>query len=141
MKNYVVLAMISIILFACSDTNNCTKKTNDKKVVDTVISVSIKDFDSLAPSMVGKNVVVKGLVDHVCKHGGKKLMLVKDNAHLKIMHNERFNDSLTGNEVTVVGLVKEFKLDEDYCEHADETNAKALKEGKKTHKTKNKTSE
>ncbi len=134
MKNYVLLAIVGLFLFACSETNSNNKSNNegDAKNADTISSVSIKDFDSLAPAMVGKTVMVTGLVDHVCKHGGKKLMLVDDDAHLKVMGKERFNDSLKGNEVSVIGLVKEFKLDEEYCEHADEDNEKALKEGKKT---------
>ncbi len=136
MKRYVlVLAVVSLILSACCDAgdNNSKSATKDTVAKQEVVSeVSIKDFDSLAASMVGKKVIVKGLVDHVCKHGGKKLFLVSDDANVHVVHNERFADSLKGNEVRLVGVVKEFKLDETYCSHADEENQKALDEGKKT---------
>ncbi len=136
MKKYLlVVAVISIILSACCNSNNNTGTADNKDSVaktEIVSEVSIKDFDSLAPSMIGKKVVIKGLVDHVCKHGGKKLMLVDGDSYLKVMNNERFADTLKGNEVSVMGVVKEFKLDEDFCSHADEENEKAFNEGKKT---------
>ncbi len=135
MKKYFLMIALASFLFACggSEGKNGTDKSDSTQVAkdEQVEIIEIKNFDSLAGNFVGKKVQVKGLVDHVCKHGGKKLFVVDGDANVHIVSDKRFADSLVGNEVSVVGIVKEFKMDENQCAHMDEENKKHLDEGER----------
>ncbi len=135
-KYFLTLTVLALILSACSNSTDKKQEKNTNKdtvsKIEAINMIKIKDFDSLASSLVGKKVLVKGLVDHVCKHGGKKILLADDDAHLRVKNDVRFEDSLVGSEVRVVGVVTEFKLDEDYCSSVDKKNEQALSDGRKT---------
>lgn len=83
--------------------------------------LQLVDFDSLASKYIDKQVEINGIVDHVCKHSGKKLFIVnkEGTADVHVTSDIRFNDSLVGNEVTVIGIVREFKVDEAYCQQLE----------------------
>jgi hypothetical protein len=74
-------------------------------------------------------VKVSGIVDHVCKHGGKKLLLVNDKADVHVESEERFDDALVGSEILVTGIVKEFRVDEAYCLQKEEDHQQSHKDG------------
>ncbi len=89
----------------------------DNSVDKTVISV--EDFQGKADNFVGKTIYVSGTVDHVCKHGGKKVVIVSDDgeASLKIMAGDKiskFDKSIEGEVIHVLGTVKELRVDEAY---------------------------
>jgi hypothetical protein len=65
----------------------------------------------------------------VCKHGGKKLFLVNDEADVHVESDTRFDDELIGSEVIVTGIVREFRVDEGYCLKMEEDNIASHKEG------------
>jgi len=136
MMKKVLTAVVIFSLFVACQTNeksneNAQKNTTENKAVQkTTPQIALADFDSLASRYVGKEIKVKGIVDHICKHGGKKLFLVDDNANLHVEADSRFDESLAGSEVIVTGIVKEFRVDEAYCLKMDEDNIKSHSEGK-----------
>ncbi len=87
MKNYLfILAILGLLAVACgsegetNETNDSTKTTN---VVETP-TIKISEFDLLAANFVDKKIQVKGIVDHGCKHGGKKMLLVDDGGDIHV---------------------------------------------------------
>lgn len=114
-------------LLAACQTNQENNK--EQKLLNQIPEINISDFETEAASFVGKEVKVKGIVDHVCKHGGKKLLLVADSANVHVESDRRFDETIVGNEVTVIGKVKEFRVDEAYCLKMDEDNLKSHSEG------------
>lgn len=132
MKKYLsILAIIALFISACGSGEEAGE-TNDSTEVAEVTEIpfiKIGQFDSLAANYVDKEVQVKGIVDHVCKHGGKKLFLVDDEGDLHVDGEERFSDSLMGNEITVTGIVREFRVDEAYCLKMEEDNIKSHSKG------------
>lgn len=72
---------------------------------------------------------VQGIVDHVCKHGGKKILLASDEGNLHINSEVRFNEELMGSEVAFTGIVVEERIDESYCLKMEEDNIKSHAEG------------
>lgn len=132
MKKYLsILAIIALFISACGSGEEA-RETNDSTEVAEVTEIpfiKIGQFDSLAANYVDKEVQVKGIVDHVCKHGGKKLFLVDDEGDLHVDGEERFSDSLMGNEITVTGIVREFRVDEAYCLKMEEDNIKSHSKG------------
>ncbi len=98
---------------------NAQNEENSKKIVP------VEDFQIKADSFVGKTIYVSGTVDHVCKHGGKKVVIVSDDgeASLKIMAGDKiskFDKSIEGETINVLGTVKELRVDEEYLSNWEE---------------------
>ncbi len=115
MKNLALLGLSVVLLFtfACK---NSSQNTAAGQNTDTIPTLTLENFDSLAPQYVDKLIKITGIVDHVCKHGGKKILLVSptSQAELHVYSDERFSDTLTGNKVTLIGKVQDFVIDENY---------------------------
>jgi len=113
---------------------SCQSKEQDNTTLFTKESqqvIALGDFDDIAGDFVDQEVKVKGIVDHVCKHGGKKLLLVNDDGDVHVKASEeRFKEELIGEEIMVTGIVEEFRVDEGYCLQMDEDNMNSHKEGK-----------
>lgn len=131
MKKIIYLISIALLFTACSNSEP-QQDTEEVVLIETVeIPVlSIGDFDTKAGEFVNNEVQISGIVDHVCKHGGKKLLLVNDDGDVHITTDEdRFSDELIGEEITVNGIVEEFRVDEEYCMQMEEDNIKNHSEG------------
>jgi hypothetical protein len=134
-KLLTVAAILGLFANCQTEQNNTGDQENTVENVEQnqqeeVPEINITDFDAQAANYVGKEVKVKGIVDHVCKHGGKKLLLVADSADIHVESDSRFDETIIGSEVVVVGKVKEFRVDEAYCLKMDEDNIKSHSEGK-----------
>jgi len=136
-KRLLLSGIVILFFAACGNNGNDegNKTTpNDTTEIKTVktTEISLSDFDSLAGNFVGKEVTVSGIVDHVCKHGGKKLLLVDGDHNLHVFNDNRFDEALSGSKVTVNGIVEEERIDSAYLaeklkheqeSHADGTEA------------------
>ena len=134
MKRITLILIVLVITVSCSkntkkenkteiQNSEQTTKTTDKPVL------ALADFNKKAGKWIGKEVQVNGIVDHVCKHGGKKLLLVNDKGDVHVVSESRFDDALIGDEVALTGVVKEFKVDEAYCLQKEEDHMQNHKEG------------
>ena len=118
-----------------SHTAKDTTKTDSVAIDSTITVLSLADFDAKAGEYVGKKIKVSGIVDHVCKHGGKKILLVADGVKTHVMKPEgRFDDKLNGSKIDVVGIVTEERIDEAYLQklkkEAEESKGEAKKGSK-----------
>lgn len=132
MKNILVVFTISLFLFSCKTSTKNEEKNTDKAALEIVETpkLTLGEFDSKAADFVSKEIKVQGIVDHVCKHGGKKILLVTDEGDAHIFSEERFDEALMGNEITVTGVVLEERIDEAYLLKMEEDNIKSHSEGK-----------
>lgn len=126
--NKLTLIILSLFLISCN-----TKEKN-KEVEPTPIQneITLKSFTTEAPNFIGKEVQVTGIVDHVCKHGGKKLLLVNNDAQVHVTSDERFAEELTGSEINLTGIVVEERITEATCLQMEEDNMKSHSEGMST---------
>ncbi|MBP6977310.1 MAG: hypothetical protein PHD61_01270 [Bacteroidales bacterium] len=81
--------------------------------------LTVANFDSLAGQYIGKEIQIEGLVDHVCRHSGKRMFLVQPDGagRVKVVTGENisvFDVALEGTDVIVRGIVDELKVDEQY---------------------------
>lgn len=127
MKKILVVISFLAIVFSCADAS----KKKDKEVTDVkeIQMIALADFDEKAGEWLAKEVQVKGIVDHVCKHGGKKILLVNDDADVHVESETRFDDALMGSEINVNGIVTEFRVDEAYLLQKEEDHIQSHKEG------------
>jgi hypothetical protein len=131
MKQILLLFTLSLVLFSCkTDTKKAEEAINETttEIIETPM-ISLAEFDTKAGEFVNKEVKVQGIVDHVCKHGGKKILLVTDEGDVHVFSDERFDEALMGNQITVTGVVLEERIDEAYCLKMEEDNIKSHSEG------------
>ena len=130
-KKFLTIAVIAGLFASCAGESQ-TDENNTETAVDTVQTtpeISLGEFDEKAGEFIDNEIIVAGIVDHVCKHGGKKILLVTDDGDVHVESDTRFNDSLMGSEIFVTGIVREFRVDEAYCLQMEEDNIKSHSEG------------
>ncbi|MDH5413478.1 MAG: hypothetical protein OEW87_05015 [Flavobacteriaceae bacterium] len=130
MKKVISIILIAVLFIACKKES---KKADDmEKQTEIAIEtpfLAMAEFDTKAGDYVNKEVKIQGIVDHVCKHSGKKLLVVTDDGSVHITSDTRFEDSLTGSEIVLTGIVLEERIDEAYCLKMEEDNIKSHSEG------------
>ncbi|WP_456375967.1 hypothetical protein [Lutibacter sp.] len=128
MKKVAFLLALTISFISCKTETKKPLIEKDIAAVETPI-VAIGEFDSKAGEFVNKEIQVKGIVDHVCKHGGKKILMVTDKGDVHVTSEERFDEALKGSEITLTGVVVEERIDESTCLKMEEDNIKSHSEG------------
>lgn len=130
MKKILLVLIISIVSFSCK-TDKKVEAQNEEKTAEVVETpkVTLGEFDTKAGDFIGKELEITGIVDHVCKHGGKKILLVTDEGDAHVVSDERFDEALMGSEIKLVGVVLEERIDEAYLLKMEEDNIKSHSEG------------
>lgn len=120
-KLFILISIAVLSLTACNNSNSDNSQNDDSTVVSAPV-IMLEDFDAKAGDFIDQEVQIAGIVDHVCKHGGKKILLVNENgdASVHVESDVRFEDSLVGTNVSVVGIVREFVIDEAYCQQLED---------------------
>jgi len=130
MKNIILLSIITVFFLSCSQ--NQSGEAEEVAIEQAAVSIpvlTISSFDAEAGKYLDSEIEVSGIVDHVCKHSGKKLKLVTDGASVHVESETRFDDELVGNEIKLTGIVRELRIDESYCLQMEDDNTKKHKEG------------
>lgn len=128
MKQILFLFALSFILFSCG--NNSKKNDIAAEAENEALKITVAELLNAPDDYVGQKIIVSGIVDHVCKNGGKKMFILGENPEnrLKITTGQEisvFEIDLEGNDVTVEGIFTELRIDEDYLakieneEHAE----------------------
>jgi hypothetical protein len=121
LKRTIAITIPIIVLLACSN-----EVAENKPAVDVAeekpTEISLASLVENTSEYVGREVSVTGTVDHVCKHGGKRMFIIDENPEhrFKITAGEAvgaFDISLEGSDVQVRGLVQEQKVDEGYLDN------------------------
>jgi len=131
MKKLILVLVIAISVIACKTEvkkTDASETPTAEQIVETPL-LALGEFDTKAGDFISKEVKVKGIVDHVCKHGGKKLLLVTDEGDVHITSDERFDEALMGSELELTGVVLEERIDESYLLKMEEDNIKSHSEG------------
>jgi ribosomal protein S8E len=103
------IVLISVLVISCKNAGKkeVTSKADDSKTGEKV------EFASLIAnpeSYVGKNIIVKGKVVHVCTETGKKMFIVGENPDVRLYvaageNISKFPMELLGSEVEVEGII------------------------------------
>lgn len=125
----LLFSIIVLAFVAVSCENSTTKNTDNTKseevVIDKITEVNLVDFDDKVAGLVGKKISISGTVDHICKHGGQKLFIVdtESEGRVKVTPDENiaaFNSELEGENIHIIGIVEEQRIDEDYLKEWEE---------------------
>jgi len=130
MKNLIIPIVIASMFLSCSQNQTNQAEEVSTEVAEVIIpQINIASFDVDAGQYLNTEIAVSGIVDHVCKHSGKKLKLVTDGASVHVESETRFDDALVGSEINLKGIVRELRVDESYCLQMEEDNISKHKEG------------
>ena len=129
MKNILILATLFFAVIACKTDNKVDPNKNDTSEISEIPLLVMGEFDNKAGEFVDKEIKIQGIVDHVCKHSGKKLLVVTDDGQVHVTSDVRFDDTLKGSEILLNGIVLEERIDEAYCLKMEEDNIKSHSEG------------
>ena len=121
--------VLAISFISCKTETKKDEGVNETKATEIPI-LAIGEFDAKAGMFVNKEIQIKGIVDHVCKHGGKKILMVSDEGDVHVTSDERFDEALKGSKITLTGVVVEERIDESTCLQMEEDIINSHSEGK-----------
>ncbi|PID26819.1 MAG: hypothetical protein CR982_08365 [Candidatus Cloacimonadota bacterium] len=101
-----------------------------------VETVTISDLVDSAEKYLNKEVSLVAEVEHVCSHGGKKLFATDGKNRFKITPSKQlgaFEAEMSGKEYKFNGIVKEFRVDNDYLDNWEAELDVANKDKKESH--------
>ncbi|MEE4311767.1 MAG: hypothetical protein V2J62_07830 [candidate division KSB1 bacterium] len=111
-KKMSVIALLVLLIASCG--------SEVEKQETTQLTVS--DITAKTADYVGQEVSITGTVEHVCRHGGKRMFMIGEDPkdRFKITPGPEvgtFDISLEGSDVRVVGVVQEQVIDEAYLDN------------------------
>jgi hypothetical protein len=128
-KVFGILAIAAIMVSCGSKEEKKEEACCDKEKEVVTVDKVMADMTSF----VDKEIVIKGTVNHVCSHGGKRMFIMGEDPDvaIKITPNDEigvFEKELEGSHVKVTGVVKELRIDEAYVANLEkeETESEAL---------------
>lgn len=127
-KALFLLAVAGLFMVSC---NNVKTKTENSETAICAEHISVDSFLVVAGDFVGKELTVMGTVDHVCKHGGKRVKMFSS-CPSKSLHAEagegvgQFKAEVEGSDICVTGMVGENKMDLAYVEEYEASIKEAM---------------
>ncbi len=114
--NLIVFSLIFII-------SGCINNPPDNKAGGEPISeiLPVNRVMETPEKYLGNQITVKGMVTHVCRHGGKRLHLSTSGSDVKLRvrtgeNVSPFERSLEGNTIRISGKLTEERFDQGYIE-------------------------
>jgi len=88
-------------------------------------------------TQVGKEVKVRGIVTHVCKHSGKKCFITGESGKgsLQVMAKGKitaFDKELVGSEIEVSGKVQEYRMEKEAIDGREQSATEMKEKGEVT---------
>ena len=120
MKKLFLFLFIPLFFVSCTNQSPKQSENSDASSESVIAEVNIHDLLADSEAFLGKSVSIKGTVDHVCEHGGKKMFVFGDSPEdrIKIIPDNDMNSfeiELVGSDVLVQGtLIEELRVDEEY---------------------------
>lgn len=113
----ILLATIPMTL-SCGHMSNRSRNIGEGNADDTVMC-DIKSFIASPDSFVNKEVIITGRCVHVCPHGKRRAFLAADTDSFLLTCESTtylggaFPKSIEGHTVTMTGILKEVRIDEN----------------------------
>ena len=112
MKKSLGVLLSLVVLFSC--TNQAKQKKDEKSAELTALTV--EELQAQGKDLVGKEVLVKGTVTHVCKEAGARCFVMGSTEDVSIRIEAgrigSFTQEQMGNDILVRGTLQEVQIDE-----------------------------
>ena len=130
MKNIILTLIIAVSILFCSCNQQSEKQNSNNTNIQKAEVVKYRTVEDLlehADDLTGISIYVSGIIDHVCKHGGKRFKILSSDGsqELKIELGEDFeimDASLAGNLAKVKGKIKPVNMTAENGKRMGEKN-------------------
>ena len=113
MKKSVLFLFSMVVLLSCT---NQSKQKKDAKSAEMAV-LTVDEIQSQGKDLVGKEVLVKGTVTHVCKESGARCFVMGSTEDISIRIEAgkigSFSQEQMGSDIQVRGILREVQLDEE----------------------------
>jgi hypothetical protein len=110
LKITVLMVAFAAVLFACNSKPKATEVAADQQTEAQTIVQILENAENL----IDKDVVITGMVNHVCKHSGKRCFITDSLGNsIRIEAGGElggFNKELSGSTIIAKGILKERRL-------------------------------
>jgi hypothetical protein len=115
-RNLATLALACVLALALA---GCGGQDTDQAT--ETVEVTIPGFLASPDKYVGQAIALTGTVDHVCKHGGKRMFIMGDDPAQRVKIESgaeisAFDRMLEGSRVHVTGVVRVQEMDRAYLD-------------------------
>lgn len=122
LKIFAFIAMSMLLIAGCTGDAATDQVDNGQShAADQPVPLTIAEFNAQGEEYEGKLVEVTGIVDHVCKHSGKRMFIRGDDPEdrVKIEAGDlgTFDVALEGSKVKVVAVGTVMKMDNAYLDN------------------------
>jgi hypothetical protein len=112
MKKTLVTLVISVVLFSCTSQTNQKKEEKQAQLA----AMTVDELQKQGKELVGKEVVVKGTVTHVCKEAGARCFVMGSSEDITVRIEAgkigAFTQEQMGSDIEVHGILREEQIDE-----------------------------
>lgn len=137
MRQMIVLIVLAILAGSCNQSKeNKTEASADTKTVD-MVAATISELLETPAEFQDKEVVLSGMVTHVCRHGGQKCFIVADDGETQIRlvpggDIDEFKVEMEGSMIAVKGIFRVLNV-EQAEEHLEDHESKEHHEAEMSH--------
>lgn len=121
MKKYVVLVVALMAMVNFNSCGNKQQKQHDEASEQLTGAIDVDSLLAAADSLSCQEVTVEGVCTHICKHGGRKIVLMgsDDTQTIRIEAGKvgKFDQKCVNSLVKVIGMLVEQRVDEAYLEN------------------------
>lgn len=120
MKKLFLFLFIPLFFVSCTNQSSKESDNSDASTQSVIAEVNIHDLLADSEAFLGKKISIKGTVEHVCEHGGKKMFVFGESPEdrIKIIPDQNMNSfeiELEGSDILIQGLlIEELRVDEEY---------------------------
>jgi hypothetical protein len=111
----------ALMAFSCTNKKQSEKKATENQKQEQTEVVKVTQVTNQPENFVDKKITVKGMVTHVCRHGGKKLHISASDSDQKLRikageNMSAFEREIEGSTVLATGKFIEERIDQEYVE-------------------------
>jgi len=126
MRQFFLLAVFALALFSCSGGKNQGDTSVPAFELDNLLAV--------AEQAVNDTLTVVGYVTHTCMHSGKRCIIVGESQKTSLRVEaegeiESFSSELIGSKLSITGILKEQRLNQDFIDEMENDVKQLQQEG------------
>ena len=137
MRQMIVWVVLAILAGSCNQSKQDKAEASDDTKTEKMVAATISELLETPAEFQDKEVVLSGMVTHVCRHGGQKCFIVADDGETQIRlvpggEIDEFKVEMEGSMVAVKGIFRVLNV-EQAEEHLEDHESKEHHEVEMSH--------
>ena len=127
MKKYLAISLLALAFIGCNNEETNSESPSDNQVKNKeIVLLTVDQLLDQKDKLVNQEVILKGTVDHVCKHSGKRAFVFGSTEDLRIKIEaggeiRGFDADLIGSDIEVRGILIEQRIDDAYINQMEDS--------------------